>query len=134
MNPRILQRTQSLTVTTYGIAGQNVYTTGGQLLLEPLPYLRKKQITGIVYYPGAGQDEKTWFLTLKNHKGEMLIYRYPVSDILTTQTKQRLFNLFDVDTQKSYLEEFTNTPHSFYPGVTIGTINFLTNYGNGDNS
>ncbi|AXH73869.1 MAG: hypothetical protein [Bacteriophage sp.] len=134
MNPRVLQRTQALQVRTFGVAGQNVYTTGGQLTLGPLPYLLGKQVTGLVYQAGPGQTAENWMLTLKNKKGEILLFRYPCSDILTTQTKPRLFNLFNIDAQSSYLEEFTDTPHSFQPGVLIGTITFQTNYGNGTNS
>ena len=82
-------------------ASTPIYFTG-------YPYLLKKKIKAINFNlrQGATIPQYVYF-TLYNSKGEQLVYNLPASDIINSsqpanQTRLRLFDLYDIDLQKSY--------------------------------
>jgi hypothetical protein len=131
-NVRTIERTQNYAVITNGnFSGGGNYTTGQKMYLGPIPYLFGKNVKGLRWTHVHPNPANEWFITLVNRKGEKLLDQFPLYD-LTLQAdnvQPRLFNLYDIDSQKSYLEQFSSVISTYLPGVTIGRIDFLTNYG-----
>jgi hypothetical protein len=108
---RIYENIYTFPVNTKGtIVGDNV-----KVFFDSCPEIQKKTLKAIsLSYDisvqnGAYPDQA--FITLKNSKGEVLIYNYPANDLndtvngalFTTQVfRLRLFNLYDVDLSQSY--------------------------------
>lgn len=77
------------------------------------PYLKGKKVKAINYNYRSGSAVNIYyiFFTFYNSKGEQLIYNLPASDIINSsspsitifnQTRLRLFDLYDLDLQRSY--------------------------------
>lgn len=137
MNVLINKRSQTLDVITQGDdTGSQIYYTGMRLYFNPLPFISNKTVNGLIWEQGPFTNgPEYWYITLKNTKNQNLLYRYPVSYLITGTTERLpLFLLENIDTQKSYAEEIKATASGYPPNTLIGRLTFLTNYGNGNNS
>lgn len=137
MNPLINKRTQSLDIITSGDdSGSSIYYTGMRLYFNPLPWILNKNVSGFIWNHGEfANGPEYWYITIKNAKNQNLLYRYPVSYLITSNIQRMpLFNLDDIDTQKCYAEEIKATASGYPPNTLVGKITFITDYGHGNNS
>jgi hypothetical protein len=112
--------------------------TVGQIVNSSTPkyftgysYLRSKKIKAISIMPllvnapsGLGL-----MLTLRDGKGDELLYNYPMSDLIVSNVqfgsplnRMRLFNLYDLDLENSYWSQTQNVGYGAAQRIVI--INF----------
>jgi hypothetical protein len=112
--------------------------TVGQIVNSSTPkyftgysYLRSKKIKAISIMPllvnapsGLGL-----MLTLRDGKGNELLYNYPMSDLIVSNVqfgsplnRMRLFNLYDLDLENSYWSQTQNVGYGAAQRIVI--INF----------
>lgn len=106
---RIYENIYSFPVTTNGI----VLTENVKIFFNPCPEIRNRHVKAIsisFYNTYAGQTDQA-YITLKNGKGEVLIYNYPAVDLQDSTTaattanyvyRLRLTNFQDIDLANSY--------------------------------
>jgi len=108
---RIYENIYTFPVSTNGtILGDNV-----KVFFSPCPQISKRHLKAIsISYDlskAQGGYPDQCFITLKNSKGEVLLYNYPANDLNDATDfivggvlnfKLRLFNLYDVDLSQSY--------------------------------
>jgi hypothetical protein len=115
------------------------FVLGQQMYFSALPIIKNKTVSEITFKTGPDTIlSQFFFITIKNRKGDTLLQRYPISDLLTgkqtgmgtgSNVYTRKFNLFDVDSEKSFIEFFVTPAYSvaFVENQDIGTLHFTIN-------
>lgn len=112
-NVRVVDQVYTLVVS---VQGGQILNTSTPIYFTGYPVLRNKTIKSITFNRRTGAGNAGYiFLNLFNGKGDQLLTDYPASDLCNIsnpalQTRQRLFNLYDIDLQKSYYIDTLNIP------------------------
>lgn len=106
---------QVYTIQQFVIGGQ-VLNTSTPVYFNGYPALKNKRIKSIVFNRRTGAGNAGYiFFNIFNSKGEQLLTDYPASDLCnisnpSIQTRQRLFDLYDIDLKQSYYIDTLNIP------------------------
>lgn len=107
---RIYENIYTFPVLTNGVVNsENV-----KIFFAPCPQIRNRKIVAmsLSYLPSIAGQQDQLYLTLKNGKGDVLMYNYPATDLqdstntpnptLFINYRLRLFNYYDIDLANSY--------------------------------